>query len=92
MRQRCKTLSPRDETVEYKQGACLSTQKLDAGALAKAAVEGDADYLELLILNGMQPNQTDYNERTPLHLAASHGHVHIVRYLCHLPVSRQISV
>ncbi|KAK9861698.1 hypothetical protein WJX84_004552 [Apatococcus fuscideae] len=55
------------------------------GALFKAAVEGDADYLELLILNGMLPNSTDYNERTPLHLAASHGHVHIVRYLCHLP-------
>ena len=62
------------------------THDLWSGALSQAAVEGDADYLELLILNGMLPNSTDYNERTPLHLAASHGHVHIVRYLCKLPV------
>ncbi|KAK9848396.1 hypothetical protein WJX84_008432 [Apatococcus fuscideae] len=74
------------EAVAFlKRTGAVFDPDVSKGALSKAAVEGDADYLELLILNGMQPNQTDYNERTPLHLAASHGHVHIVRYLCHLP-------
>ena len=58
--------------------ACLSP----AGALFTASVDSDAAYVELLISNGMDPNTSDYNQRTPLHLAASNGHVHIVQFLC----------
>lgn len=53
-----------------------------AGSLFKACVDGDAAYVELLINNGMSPNTCDYNQRTPLHLAASNGHTHIVHFLC----------
>ncbi len=45
-------------------------------------MDSDAAYVELLISNGMDPNTSDYNQRTPLHLAASNGHVHIVQFLC----------
>ena len=64
--------------------ACLSP----AGALFTASVDSDAAYVELLISNGMDPNTSDYNQRTPLHLAASNGHVHIVQFLC----SQQVRV
>ena len=64
--------------------ACLSP----AGALFTASVDSDAAYVELLISNGMDPNTSDYNQRTPLHLAASNGHVHIVQFLC----SQQVMV
>ena len=57
-----------------------------AGSLFKACVDGDAAYVELLIINGMSPNTCDYNRRTPLHLAASNGHTHIVHFLCNQAV------
>lgn len=59
----------------------------NAGSLFKACVDGDFAYTELLINNGMPPNTCDYNQRTPLHLAASNGHTHIVHFLCNQPVS-----
>lgn len=58
-----------------------------AGSLFKACVDGDFAYTELLINNGMSPNTCDYNQRTPLHLAASNGHTHIVHFLCNQLVS-----
>ena len=58
-----------------------------AGSLFKACVDGDAAYVELLINNGMSPNTCDYNQRTPLHLAASNGHTHIVHFLCNQAVN-----
>ncbi|KAK9811376.1 hypothetical protein WJX72_002779 [[Myrmecia] bisecta] len=67
-----------------RSGARLNHDKAK-GALFKAAVEGDAAYVELLINNGMDPNTSDYNQRTPLHLAASNGHLHIVQFLCAQP-------
>ena len=62
-----------------------------AGSLFKACVDGDAAYVELLINNGMSPNTCDYNQRTPLHLAASNGHTHIVHFLCNQVVGDNIS-
>lgn len=49
-------------------------------------MDGDASYVELLINNGMSPSTCDYNQRTPLHLAASNGHTHIVHFLCNQAV------
>lgn len=63
-----------------------------AGSLFKACVDGDAAYVELLINNGMSPNTCDYNQRTPLHLAASNGHTHIVHFLCNQAVSDNIHI
>ncbi|KAL3159544.1 hypothetical protein ABBQ38_009960 [Trebouxia sp. C0009 RCD-2024] len=64
-----------------RNGAVLHHDKAK-GSLFKACVDGDAAYVELLINNGMSPNTCDYNQRTPLHLAASNGHTHIVHFLC----------
>ena len=58
-----------------------------SGPLFKASVEGDVAYVELLVSNGMDPNVADYNQRSPLHLAASNGHLSIVQLLCMQPVS-----
>lgn len=68
----------------------LNAVRVDAGSLFKACVDGDAAYVELLINNGMSPNTCDYNQRTPLHLAASNGHTHIVHFLCNQAVSESI--
>ena len=67
------------------QGLCVNHWCF-AGALFKACVDGDAAYVELLINNGMSPSTCDYNQRTPLHLAASNGHTHIVHFLCNQTV------
>ena len=77
-------------TIAARQPAAVQqvsvTAVCAAGSLFKACVDGDAAYVELLINNGMSPNTSDYNQRTPLHLAASNGHTHIVHFLCNQAV------
>lgn len=46
-----------------------------------AAFHGDLYQLKSLIRAGADPKKTDYDGRSPLHLAASRGHEHIVVYL-----------
>jgi glutaminase len=46
-----------------------------------AAAEGDLTELQRLVRGGVSPNSTDYDKRSLLHLAASAGHIAIVRYL-----------
>jgi ankyrin repeat protein len=49
----------------------------------KAAAEGDADEVEMLLMTGeVDVNEGDYDKRTALHLAAGEGNVAIVRLLC----------
>jgi ankyrin repeat protein len=37
--------------------------------------------LKRLVVKGLKVNQGDYDQRTPLHLACSAGHLDIVKYL-----------
>ena len=75
---------------DKKLHSCVVIPQLySVGSLFKACVDGDFAYTELLINNGMSPNTCDYNQRTPLHLAASNGHTHIVHFLCNQPVCLQ---
>ncbi|KAL8550133.1 hypothetical protein ACS0TY_008818 [Phlomoides rotata] len=55
-----------------KEGALL---KMDnAGSFLSAVVaKGDSDFLKRLLSNGVDPNSSDYDHRTPLHVAASQG-------------------
>lgn len=53
--------------------------------LCRAAAVGDLNELKEL---GEDPNSADYDGRTPLHVAASHGHVEIVEWL----ISRRANV
>ncbi|XP_054786421.1 potassium channel SKOR-like [Prosopis cineraria] len=46
-----------------------------------AAYEGNIHFLKRLIESGVDPNKTDYDDRSPLLIAASQGHVEIVRFL-----------
>ena len=45
------------------------------------AFEGNQDQLHRMIINGVDVNIADYDNRTALHLAASEGHVDIVSFL-----------
>ncbi|KAJ0987271.1 hypothetical protein J5N97_005627 [Dioscorea zingiberensis] len=46
-----------------------------------AAFHGNLNYLKSLIKAGADPNKTDYDGRSPLHLAASRGHEDIASFL-----------
>ncbi|QCE01151.1 potassium channel SKOR-like [Vigna unguiculata] len=48
-----------------------------------AAFHGDLHQLKGLIRAGADPNKTDYDGRSPLHLAASRGHEDITLFLIH---------
>ncbi|XAR58128.1 hypothetical protein NMG60_11026523 [Bertholletia excelsa] len=56
-----------------------------------AAYHGDLLQLKALIRAGADPNKTDYDGRTPLHLAASRGHEDITRFLIQAGVDINIS-
>ncbi|GMH30230.1 hypothetical protein Nepgr_032073 [Nepenthes gracilis] len=54
------------------EGASLNIK--DAGSfLCTAVARGDADLLKRVLTNGVDPNSKDYDQRTPLHVAASQG-------------------
>lgn len=55
-----------------KEGASLMID--DAGSfLCTAVARGDTDFLRRVLSNGIDPNSKDYDDRTPLHVATSHG-------------------
>jgi len=41
--------------------------------LCTAVAKGDSDFLKRILSNGIDPNSRDYDQRTPLHVAASEG-------------------
>jgi len=49
--------------------------------MCKFAAEGNKEQLKRLIVNGIEVNESNYDQRTALHLAASEGHVDVVEYL-----------
>ena len=60
----------------------LEAQTTDDSAIFDAARDGDVDAVrELLQANFQLARATDGDQRTPLHLAASHGHVEVGQHL-----------
>jgi len=53
-------------------------------ALLFACFEGDLTEIKRLCSNGADIWCSDYDQRTPLHLACSEGHVQVVRYMIRL--------
>ncbi|RZC89262.1 hypothetical protein C5167_030955 [Papaver somniferum] len=56
-----------------------------------AAYHGDLYHLKRLIRAGADPSKTDYDGRTPLHIAASEGFEHITSFLIQEGVSVNIA-
>lgn len=50
-------------------------------ALCWAASEGNLCEVKRLYANGIDINETDYDGRSPLHLACTNGHLKLVKYL-----------
>lgn len=49
--------------------------------MCKAAFDGRLDDIKRLVDNGVDPNESDYDQRTAMHLAASEGQMDILEYL-----------
>ena len=67
----------KDPRLQYRQ----TTNKDLFMALCWSASEGDLTAIFRLTVKGANLSEGDYDDRTPLHLAASEGHSHIVRYI-----------
>jgi len=50
------------------------------GEMIWASSKGDLGALQSLIARGCDPNEADYDRRTPIHLAAAEGRTQVVRY------------
>ena len=62
------------------EGASLQID--DAGNyLCMVVIKGDSDLLRRLLSRGIDPNSRDYDERTPLHVAASQGLYLMAKFL-----------
>ncbi|KAK9062199.1 hypothetical protein SSX86_019385 [Deinandra increscens subsp. villosa] len=59
--------------------------------LNSAAFNGDLSQIKSLIRSGADPNKKDYDGRSPLHLAASKGHMDITLFLIETRVEVNIS-
>lgn len=68
-------------------GALLNPRDVTL-ALCTAASEGDLIRMRRLVEHGADPSLGDYDQRTPLHLAAAEGHIDCVDFLlgCGAPI------
>lgn len=56
----------------------------DAGnELCKAAANGNMNFVARLVKAGVDPNEADYSQRTPLHIVAADGSARDVEFLVH---------
>eukprot|EP00873_Tetraselmis_striata_P000688 jgi/Tetstr1/420952/TSEL_012012.t1 len=66
--------------------------------MCEAAAKGDIDTIRVLIENGVDPNEADYDGRTCLHLAACEQQLGVIHFLlnCHkdtnLPFAKKVEV
>uniref|UniRef100_A0A7S2VEY5 Ammonium transporter AmtB-like domain-containing protein n=1 Tax=Entomoneis paludosa TaxID=265537 RepID=A0A7S2VEY5_9STRA len=66
--------------IQQRMGASLGVRDL-----CYAASIGNIDEAKRLVNKGVKPGESDYDNRTPLHLAAASGKLEFVEYLCELP-------
>ena len=58
--------------------------------LISAAAHGELERIKELYSQGMDLASSDYDGRTPLHLAAVNGHVEVVKYLVDCGVDKEV--
>lgn len=64
----------------HSKGAKLHLK--DAGSqLCAAVARGDSDFIRRILNYGVDPNSSDYDHRTPLHIAAADGLYSIAKIL-----------
>jgi len=68
------------ERLRYLQASHGSMNSLE-GQLIAAAADNNIGDCHHLLNNGVNPNCSDYDRRTPLHLAVSEGHTEIAKLL-----------
>ena len=61
-------------------GAKVSSQ--GEGALCDAAGSGNIEQVRQLLKSGADPSLGDYDQRTPLHVAAANGHHKVPSLIC----------
>ena len=52
--------------------------------LCMASQQGDLEHLKILFNKGVDFNQSDYDQRTPLHVAVCEGHIDVCKFLIHV--------
>jgi ankyrin repeat protein/CRP-like cAMP-binding protein len=55
--------------------------KYNFGSLMEACAQGNLKRVQQHQQAGIDVQQSDYDERSPIHVACSQGHLHIIRYL-----------
>ena len=60
---------------------CYQTELQTNIAMCNAAADGDMESLTRIVTLAKDVNRGDYDNRTPLHLAASKNHLSIVKFL-----------
>ena len=78
--------SKRDEVVKilrsHDPSIAFKLDGYEVGVLmCKAAFSGNLEDIQRLVSNGVDTNETDYDGRTALHLAASEGKMEVLKYL-----------
>ena len=68
-------------SVDRKEGMQFVTEALSPTLACSAAAMGAMSELRMMIEGGVPVDTHDYDDRTPLHLAASEGHDVIAAYL-----------
>lgn len=84
-------MQDRKEVVKYLFQGKQLTEKSSSNALLLAAIYGKLEFMKFLIEEGrVNTMPRDAKNQTLLHLAAAHGHSHLVEYLLKMGVNKDI--
>lgn len=71
-----------DQAAQFLLNNGATPEMKDAGSeLCKAAANKDMEFVERLVKAGVDPNEADYSQRTPLHIVAADGTAKDVEFL-----------